>query len=239
METYKLGNKINCIVRSGSSGKLGSKNMQYENQPYTVIRDVSATMQFASQNKAARAHKETQLAFSLDNVSQLRLTNVPFTKPIFDLMFDSIEEDILCNTMMNFDVDEGGALELTSLIRDYESIYQVFIYNADGELVDAEGTINKDNFVRSNDQIAKGGNFLVFYGYLNSKGRALHRQNNVYLTLDLQVFGNETDEGTLYFIHLEKCNLSMNKNLYFSGNINTVDLDFTIIPSDDDYITME
>ena len=136
METYKLGNKINCIVRSGSSGKLGSKNMQYGNQPYTVIRDVSATMQFASQNKAARAHKETQLAFSLDNVSQLRLTNVPFTKPIFDLMFDSIEEDILCNTMMNFDVDEGGALELTSLIRDYESIYQVFIYNADGELVD-------------------------------------------------------------------------------------------------------
>ena len=239
METYKLGNKINCIVRSGSSGKLGSKDMQYGNQPYTVIRDVSATIQFASQNKTARSNRETQMSFSLDNVSQLRLTNVPFTKPIFDLMFDPLDEMTLCNTMINFDVEEGGVLDLTSLITQHESIYQVFIYNVSGELVDAEGTINKDNLIRKNDQIAKGGNFLVFYGYENSKGRALHRKNNVYLTLDIQVFGNETDEGTLYFIHLEQCNLSMNKNLYFSGNINTVDLDFTIIPSDDDYITME
>ena len=154
-------------------------------------------------------------------------------------MFDPLDEMTLCNTMINFDVEEGGVLDLTSLITEYESIYQVFIYNVGGELVDAEGTINKDNPIRKNDQITKGGNFLVFYGYANSKGRALHRKNNVYLTLDLQVFGNETDEETLYFIHLEKCNLSMNKNLYFSGNINTVDLDFTIIPSDDDYITME
>lgn len=86
-------------------------------------------------------------------------------------------------------------------------------------------------------------NYLVFYSY-PGKGYALNRNQNIYLTLDLEVEGNKgdtqnnTDSLYTYFLHLEKCSLSVDKNLYFTGNVNTVDLNFKILHSDEDYITI-
>ena len=51
MKTYKLGNKIKCIIRSFASGKIGSQEMQYGNQPYTVLKDVAASVTFESENR--------------------------------------------------------------------------------------------------------------------------------------------------------------------------------------------
>ena len=33
MNTYKLGNKVTCIIRAYSSGKIGDMVMDYNNQP--------------------------------------------------------------------------------------------------------------------------------------------------------------------------------------------------------------
>ena len=42
METYKLGNKVNCIFRAYHSGKIGDETIQYDNQPYTIVNDIQA-----------------------------------------------------------------------------------------------------------------------------------------------------------------------------------------------------
>jgi hypothetical protein len=72
----------------------------------------------------------------------------------------------------------------------------------------------------------------------------LNRNDNLYLTLDLEIEGNkgntqnDTDNTHSYFLHLEKCALSIDKNLYFTSGINTIDLNFKILHSDEDYITI-
>ena len=40
MKTYKIGNKVKCIIRSYSSGYIGETRMEYDNQPYTVLQDI-------------------------------------------------------------------------------------------------------------------------------------------------------------------------------------------------------
>ena len=51
METYKIGNKVDCIIRSFASGTLGQTEMKYANQPYTIIKNIEASMTFLEQNK--------------------------------------------------------------------------------------------------------------------------------------------------------------------------------------------
>ena len=46
MNTYKLGNKITCIIRAYSSGKIGDMVMDYNNQPYTIVKSVNANLSF-------------------------------------------------------------------------------------------------------------------------------------------------------------------------------------------------
>lgn len=248
METYKLGNKVKCIIRSISAGKLGNMEMKYGNQPYTVIKDVEATMRFTSHNRTAKSNQTNELAYSIDDVAGLQLRNVAFTDKILGLMFDDAPaEGVLCNVSDNFDIEPGETLSLAHQIANYGEIYQVFVYDVDGKLIAARSCVNNKNF----DQIADsgkngiinvgqyGGNFLVFYSYIGTKGYSLARSTNTYVILDLEITGNESDDPNDYFIHLERCSLRVDKNLYFRDGVNTVDLDFTIIPSENDYITIK
>lgn len=248
METYKLGNKVKCIIRSASAGKLGNMEMKYGNQPYTIVKDVEATMRFTSNNKTAKSNRVNQLAYSVDDVSGLQLRNVAFTDKILGLMFgEAPAEGILCNVSENFDVEPGETLSLTHQIATHSAIYQVFVYDVDGQLIAARGFVDNENFNQPTesgkngiiDVGPSGGNFLVFYSYMGTKGYSLARDVNPYVVLDLEISGNESDEPNDYFIHLERCSLSVDKNLYFRNGINTVDLDFTIIPSEHDYITIK
>jgi hypothetical protein len=248
METYKLGNKVKCIIRSASAGKLGNMEMKYGNQPYTVIKDIEATISFTSNHKIAKSGRTAQLSYSVDDVSNIQLKNVAFTDKILGLMFDEAPIDgVLCNVSENFDVEPGEHLSLMYPVTTYGEIYQVFIYDVDGNLIAARGFVNNENFnqeIESEitgiiDVGQNGGNFLVFYSYMATKGYSLSRDNNTYVVLDLEISGNTSDEPNDYFIHLERCSLRVDKNLYFRNGINTVDLDFTIIPSENDYITIK
>lgn len=245
METYKIGNKVKCTIRSLVPGILGSTEMQYGNQPYTILKDIDASMQFSTNSASAKTQRTTQLAYNVDNISGLRLSNVSLTKKVLDLIFDNKpKEELLCNESINIDVEPGKPLELTHLLNQHNEIYQVFIYDADGSMVAARGIINDSNFNDSeNGGIIEvnefGGNFLVFYSYEGQLGYSLKRENNTYVSIDLEVTGNESDDLNTYYIHLHRCSLGVNKHLYFNGNINNVDLEFVVVPSEEDYITIK
>lgn len=238
MDTYKIGNKINCIVRSVASGKLGRDEMLYANQPYTIIKDIEATIRFSDTSKTAKSHGETKLGYTIDNISELTLSNVSLNERILNLMYDETD-DILCHGSVNIDVDDYNTLafSLWSFVQSHGPLYQVFVYDSNRQLVFAQGVMEKeqDCVVTVSDT----GNFLVFYSYQGSMGYKLSRTTNTYVALDIEVEGNESDNTNTYFIHLHKCLLSLDKNMYFHNGINTIDLNFKVIPSEEDYITIK
>ena len=238
METYKIGNKINCIIRSFSSGPLGEDIMQYDNQPYTVVKDVEASLRFTGVNSSAKVGSISHLAYNMDQASNLQLTNVPINSRTIALIYD-ITKDTLCNTSVNIEVNRDSKLSLNHLLVQHGVIYQVFIYDINRKLVGAYGVLDESSVGELDSLVLEEGNYLVFYSYLGSIGYKLSKQQNPYVSLDIEVQGNESDSFATYYIHLDKCALSADKNLYFKGGSNTVDLNFTILASENDYITIK
>ena len=228
MKTYKLGNKIKCIIRSFASGKIGSQEMQYGNQPYTVLKDVEASLTFESENRNPKS-VFTELSYNIDVLQTIKISNVELNDKILNLIF-SKNEDKLCSTMENC-IAEDNKIYISAPTTE---IYQVFVYNVDGELEKAFGQL--DNMIVD---VARNEDYLVFYSYEGNQSFKLERKENLYLTLDLIVSGNTDDETTTSYIHINKCGLQVDKNMYFNSTLNAVDLTFTVINDGESYITLD
>ena len=61
----------------------------------------------------------------------------------------------------------------------------------------------------------------------------------MYFTLDLLVTGNKEDNTSNMNIHIEKCALKIDKNMYFNQHSNAVDLIFTVLDTGKNYIALE
>lgn len=236
MNTYKLGNNVKCIVRSFSPCWINDIEMKYGNQPYTVLNDLEAQLTFRAHNKQAKSI-QTELSYNIDYADNLRLSNVKLSDRILNLIYSQYDS-CLCHVSYNCDAVNGKFYLQMPL--NEQMIYQLFIYNADGKLVKAEGSwsTNNNEIIIPEDQKISNSNYLVFYSY-PGKGYNLQKTHNFYFTLDLEISGNKDESTSSYWIHLEKCALEIDKNLYFSGNVNTVDLNFKILHSDEDYITIK
>lgn len=240
MNVYKLGNKVKCIIRSFSSGKIGTIDMQYANQPYTVLSDVEANLSFRTKNRDLSAIR-SELNYSIDYADVLKISNVKLSDRILNLIFSSFQ-DSLCHISENY-TGYNGQFYLP-FPKGLDEIYQLFIYNADGKLVKAEGTCKNNKIIIPEDLNKEACDYLVFYSY-PGKGYNLQKNDNFYLSLDLEIQGNQgdsqsnTDITSTYWVHLNKCALEIDKNLYFRGSINTIDLTFKILHSNEDYITIE
>lgn len=230
MKTYKLGNKVKCIIRAFTPGKIGEDTMQYKNQPYTVINEIEAQLDFQDVNKDA-VSPYNQLSYNSANISEARLWRVPLTNKILGLLFP-IAEESLCNTSENYDSDENGIIYLTL---PTETIYQVFVIDEDGNLESAYGEYSENTLTVNNAD----SNYLIFYSYLSEKGFSLNKPNNLYVTLDLELIGNLEEETTNSWIHLEKCAVAVDRSLFFNRNLNTVDLTFKVIDTKQDYLSVE
>lgn len=228
MKTYKLGNKIKCIIRSFNSGFVGEEKMQYANQPYTVLKDVEASLSFTEINSNTKS-TFVDLSYNIDNLQEITISNVELNDKILNLIFSKNEEK-LCSSMQNC-MAEDNKIYITA---PTEEIYQVFIYDIDGNLEKAYGTLN--NFIVD---VSRNEDYLVFFSYEGNKSYKLNRTRNLYLTLDLILTGNADDELNTSFIHINKCAIRVNKNMYFNRNLNAVDLKFTVIDDNESYITLE
>lgn len=228
MKTYKLGNKTKCIIRSFSAGRIGEQEMQYDNQPYTVLKDVEASLTFVDKNISSKS-TFVDLSYNIDSLQEINISNVELNDKILNLIF-SKNEDKLCSTMINC-VAENNKIYITS---PTDEIYQVFIYDVDGNLEQAYGVLNNMEV-----EVKRNEDYLVFFTYVGEKSFKINRSESLYLTLDLILEGNADDEINTSFIHINKCALKVNKNMYFNRLLNAVDLKFVVIDDNESYITLE
>lgn len=228
MKTYKLGNKTKCIIRSFSAGRIGEQEMQYDNQPYTVLKDVEASLTFIDKNISSKS-TFVDLSYNIDSLQEINISNVELNDKILNLIF-SKNEDKLCSTMINC-VAENNKIYITSPTNE---IYQVFIYDVDGNLEQAYGILNDMEV-----EVKRNEDYLVFFTYVGEKSFKINRSESLYLTLDLILEGNADDEINTSFIHINKCALKVNKNMYFNRSLNAVDLKFVVIDDNESYITLE
>lgn len=228
MKTYKLGNKTKCIIRSFSAGRIGEQEMQYDNQPYTVLKDVEASLTFVDKNISSKS-TFVDLSYNIDSLQEINISNVELNDKILNLIF-SKNEDKLCSTMINC-VAENNKIYITS---PTDEIYQVFIYDVDGNLEQAYGVLNNMEV-----EVKRNEDYLVFFTYTGEKSFKINRSESLYLTLDLILEGNADDEINTSFIHINKCALKVNKNMYFNRSLNAVDLKFVVIDDNESYITLE
>ena len=228
MKTYKLGNKTKCIIRSFSAGRIGEQEMQYDNQPYTVLKDVEASLTFVDKNISSKT-TFVDLSYNIDSLQEINISNVELNDKILNLIF-SKNEDKLCSTMINC-VAENNKIYITS---PTDEIYQVFIYDVDGNLEKAYGVLNNMEV-----EVNRNEDYLVFFTYAGEKSFKINRSESLYLTLDLILEGNADDEINTSFIHINKCALKVNKNMYFNRSLNAIDLKFVVIDDNESYITLE
>lgn len=247
MKTYKLGNKIKCIIRSYAAGKIGAQEMKYANQPYTVLKDVEASLTFSEKTSNSKQHF-VELSHTIDNLQEITISNVELNDKILNLIF-SKNEDKLCSTVENVGIDH----QKFQISTDAQKIYQVFVYNCDGELIAATGEIDLPNgsadiiqlsknnfeFYDSSKHLGLEEDALVFYSYEGLNSYKFGREDSQYLTLDFILKGNIDDELNASYIHINKCSLQINKNMYFNRSLNAVDLKFTVIDDKESYITLE
>ena len=191
MKTYKLGNKTKCIIRSFSAGRIGEQEMQYDNQPYTVLKDVEASLTFVDKNISSKS-TFVDLSYNIDSLQEINISNVELNDKILNLIF-SKNEDKLCSTMINC-VAENNKIYITS---PTDEIYQVFIYDVDGNLEQAYGALNNMEV-----EVKRNEDYLVFFTYEGEKSFKINRSESLYLTLDLILEGNADDEINTSFIHL-------------------------------------
>ena len=228
MKTYKLGNKTKCIIRSFSAGRIGEQEIKYDNQPYTVLKDVEASLTFIDKNISSKS-TFVDLSYNIDSLQEINISNVELNDKILNLIF-SKNEDKLCSTMINC-VAENNKIYITS---PTDEIYQVFIYDVDGNLEKAYGVLNNMEV-----EVNRNEDYLVFFTYAGEKSFKINRSESLYLTLDLILEGNADDEINTSFIHINKCALKVNKNMYFNRSLNAVDLKFIVIDDNESYITLE
>ena len=228
MKTYKLGNKTKCIIRSFSAGRIGEQEIKYDNQPYTVLKDVEASLTFVDKNISSKT-TFVDLSYNIDSLQEINISNVELNDKILNLIF-SKNEDKLCSTMINC-VAENNKIYITS---PTDKIYQVYIYDVDGNLEQAYGVLNNMEV-----EVKRNEDYLVFFTYTGEKSFKINRSESLYLTLDLILEGNADDEINTSFIHINKCALKVNKNMYFNRSLNAVDLKFVVIDDNESYITLE
>ena len=231
MSTYKLGNKITGIIRAYSSGKIGDMVMDYNNQPYTIVKSVNANLSFVDIDVNAKS-SFNQLAYNNSKLSQIQINDVTLNDKILNLIFLKSEVKLV-SKVENQVADDNNLIYLTPIANE---VYQVFVYNSNGELDKAIGMQNTDEPIVVSEP---NKDYLICYQYEALKGYSLDKPENMYFTLDLLVIGNKEDNTSNMNIHIEKCALKIDKNMYFNQHSNAVDLTFTVLDTGENYIALE
>ncbi len=232
MSTYKIGNKVQGIIRAYAPGKIGEMTMEYKNQPYAIIRDIEASLSFSSDSKVSTTSDRTELAYNHDTLYQANLNSVLMNDKILDLVYKE-NKDKLFSRQETYMSDNTGKIYFNF---PTEEVYQVFIYDNTGKLEKAYGTFS-DYSIEVEKEEAE---YSVYYSFLGEKSYKLSKPENYYVTLDLMITGNKDDGTQDMCVHIEKCLISVNKSMYFNtSNSNTVDLIAKVIHTDEDYITVK
>ena len=229
MKTYKIGNKVNAIIRAYNAGNFAVE-MEYDNQPYTIIKGVSVDLIFKSKNSLAKVQDKQLLTFNHDQLSQVNIKDVELNEKILDLIYKKNEAEPLCTKAENY-TSSGNTIYLNT----EGTIYQVFVYNDEGDLEVAYGSYSDSTITVEKENSS----YLIVYSYRGNKSFFLSKPENFYCTVDLEIIGNIDDETSNMFIHIDKCGIQVDHSMYFNQSANAVDLLLIVIDTGNDYITVE
>ena len=225
MKTYKLGNRAKCIIRAYTAGQYGDTFLKYDNQPYTVLKDINATLNFSTyEKKSTNAPGMNVLGYNVDFIDNIYIGNIKLTDKILKLIYCK-SEDKLCSVSENYNTDDVGKIYFTA---NYGHIYQVFVYNSNGGLEKAFGEYDlvENNYSMTLDQ--SNSSYLICYSYI-SPALNLNRLNNYYITLDFEFTGNQDNDSSTYWLHIGKCMIAPNKTLILDDNTNNISLVCNVI----------
>lgn len=225
MKTYKLGNKAKCIIRAYAPGVYGDETINYANQPYTILKDVSASFNFSNYEHAATNHLGQQLLnYNVDFLDTIYISNVKLTEKILKLIYCK-SEDKLCAFSENYTSNENKEIFLNA---NYNTLYQVFIYNVEGQL---EAKYDKYDAAQ-NEYVLKVDNANSSYIICYSIYRAavdLNNLNNYNVTLDFEFKGNQDNNTTTYWLHIDRCVLKPSKSIMLDGESNSTSIECDVI----------
>jgi len=229
MKTYKIGNKVNAIIRAYSAGNFVTE-MTYDNEPYTIIKGVSVDLTFKSKDSLAKTQDKQLLTFNHDQLSQVNIKDVELNDKILNLIYNKNEDAPLCTKAENY-TSSGNTIYLNT----EGTIYQVFVYDDEGELESAYGSYEGSTLTVEKENSS----YLIVYSYVGEKSFFLSKPQNFYCTVDLEVIGNIDDETSNMYIHIDKCGIKVDHSMYFNQSANAVDLSLIVLDTGNDYITVE
>lgn len=238
MDQYKIGNKAKCIIRGYSAGQYGNDFLTYDNQPYTILKDVEVELHFNSKEvKANGGDSRLKIGYNVDFLQSITISNVLLTDKILSLIY-SKNELKLCSTSENYISDENKTIFFNT---SAEQIYQVFIYDKNGQLEQAIGTYQLAQNGYSIQVAQANASYLICYSFIGEYAVNLQRNNNIYLTLDFEIASNINDTTSTMWLHIDKCMMSVEKTLSFTDRNNRANLVCLVINDNNNncYLTLK
>lgn len=226
MDIYKIGNKAKCIIRSYAAGQYGSVEMKYDNQPYTILKDVRVAINFQDTGSLTRGsvYNGNLIGYNTQLINDIKISNVLLTDKILNLIY-SKNEVKLCNLSENYESDENNQIFLNT---NKNEVYQVFVYDDQGELEAAYGTSSITITVKKPNS-----SYLICYSVNEDDNNILsfdlNKFNNYYVALDFEIENNVNDTTSVMWIHLDKCLLTVDKYMALSRETNTINLNCKVI----------
>lgn len=145
METFKFGNKVKCIIRfHNCSQTIGGITPLCDDQPYTVLNDISAEVDF-KQNITNSTSKEKGylLSTNVSEINEIKLKNCLLTNKIMALIFEKGRAQNFIH-QCQVTTDPGGGMYLPTT--QGSTVLRAFIYNSEGEFVAAYGNPKCTNY---------------------------------------------------------------------------------------------
>ena len=229
MYFYKIGNVSDVILRSVDASAIGSYNIKYGYEPYTILKDKEIEINFKSITKELKGSTNI-LQFNQDYPDELVVNNVELNDKILNLLYQPANEGI-CTEYQNCVSDEEGMVYLNNIKDKY---YQIFIFNEEGNLESAYGELTESQLKVKN----ANSSYLIVYGFLGNKNYLIHPIENIYFSIDIITKSNSDDITFPTYYHFDKCALQISKDMYFDNNANTVNLKFKILDLDNSTISL-
>lgn len=251
METFKFGNKVKCIIRFHNCSKsIGGITPQFDEQPYTVLNNLSATVTFKSNSTNSTSKESAYLmANQVDEIGEIQLRNCLLTDKLIYLLFGMREGAGNFTAQCQVTADEDGKLYLPTT----KTVCRAFVYDSNGDLYAAytfDGkeksnnlhgldmsngqVLSKDNCIFSTTEGARGfitdQDYMIFYEYPGEFTFSLDSQYSSVMSFDLISDGNLQDSTKSFCLHIAKATISANKTFYFTKQeSNTIDLTLKVI----------
>lgn len=227
MADYKLGNRIDCVVRAYNATPIGIYPITYNNQPYTIIHGEKGMINF-KEKSADMVGRDRDGGYSTEKIDSFTIYNITLTNKILNLIY-SKKEGFSITYNEKVLSDENKKIFLNKATDKEKKL--VFVYYIDG----VEAVLESAFSTLDGDEIEveyENAWYEVVYEAITDNIFSLDRRNNIYVSLDIASISNTDDETSTTWIHIDKAVVKVVKSLYFNGNSNAVDLTFSVVNDD-------